>query len=198
MRIGVFGGSFNPPHIGHLVVAESARIQLQLDKVLWIPNNAPPHKTLDEGASNLNRKRMVSLAIESNPEFELSEIELDREGVSYMFETLELLHKEFPDDELWLIIGMDSLASLHRWREPARIVALARLAVYPRIGYSLSDADELYRQLAVVVDAPILDVSSTRLREELRGQRTVRYLIPDPVNEYIVMQRLYNAKARPS
>lgn len=191
MRIGVFGGSFNPPHLGHLVVAEAARIQLQLDKVLWVPNNTPPHKTLDEGASTTDRKRMVALAIETNPHFELSEIELEREGPSYMVDTLGLLREEYPDDELWLIIGMDSLASFNQWREPARIVALAKLAVYPRTGYELPDADDLYRHKAVVVNAPLVDVSSTRLREELRTRGSARYLIPDRVSEYIVTKELY-------
>ncbi len=195
-QIGVFGGSFNPPHVGHLIVAEAARVQLGLDRVLWVPNNVPPHKDLDGGATNADREAMVKATIDGNPYFELSEIELNRKGLSFMVDTLDELSAEYPSASLWLIIGMDSLVSFGRWRNPDQIVDLAKLAVYPRTGFSLEDADSSYRAAATLLDAPIVDVSSTKIRARVRGGSVNRYEMPQSVFHFLSDQNLYANEAR--
>ena len=189
MRLGVFGGSFNPPHLGHLVVAEMTREVLDLDRVVWIPNNTPPHKTPSE-VDGHHRLRMVNIAVERNGRFDALSAELDRGGVSYTVDTLEDLARD-ESNELVLIVGADGLAAFESWYRPKRILELATLAVYPRLGYEVEPAKSRFFENAIQLETPIVEISSSILRERLGAGQTVRYLVPDGVLRYINENNLY-------
>ncbi|WP_412067135.1 nicotinate-nucleotide adenylyltransferase [Rubrivirga sp. IMCC43871] len=190
---GIFGGSFNPPHVGHLAVAEACAQAAGLDRVLWIPAATPPHKQDDPTlAPEAARLAMVRAAVEGNPRFAVSDIEIARRGVSYTVDTLRQLAADGAGP-LALIIGGDSLAGFPSWREPQAIVDLARLVVYRRPGDGV-DLGALPGWLAsalTVVEGPSLAVSSTELRGRIASGRTVRYLVPDAVRALIEAERLY-------
>lgn len=195
MRLGVFGGSFNPPHVGHLAVAEAAAEAARLDRVLWIPAATPPHKRDDPTlASAADRLAMVRLATAGNDRFEVSDVEVARDGVSFTVDTLRALAAERPDAAWHLILGGDSLAAFPTWRDPDGILALARLLVYARPG----TPPEVPRALVPhvdVVDGPMLDLSSTALRARIAGGHSVRYLVPDGVRAYVEDHALYRPAA---
>lgn len=191
MRVGVFGGSFNPPHVGHLAVAEAAAEAARLDRVLWMPAATPPHKRDDPSlASADDRLAMVRLATAGNDRFEVSDAEVAREGVSFTVDTLRALAAEHPGDAWHLILGGDSLAAFPSWREPEAIVALARLLVYARPGAPL-DVPPALAPHVDLIDGPMLDLSSTALRARIGAGRSVRYLVPDAVRAYVDAHRLY-------
>lgn len=188
MRTGIFGGAFNPPHLGHLIVAECARSALSLDRVLWIPGNDPPHKP-SPSAVAADRLRMVELAVASNEHFVASADEIERGGVSYTVDTLERLASE--RDDLYLILGADSLVSFEGWYRPSRILELATLAAYPRAGVGDVNARTRLTGEAVLLDAPIIEISSTAIRERVSAGTSIRYLVPDAVAEFIRTRLLY-------
>ena len=134
MRIGVLGGTFNPPHLGHLVCAQEAYIQLELERVILIPARQPPHKPVEEEPGAEHRLELCRLAVEDDPRFEVSELELNRDGPSYTVDTLSLLHSSAPDTDLYLILGGDIAAGLPDWHEPERVLSLATVAVAKRRG----------------------------------------------------------------
>lgn len=190
-RVGLFGGSFNPPHVGHLAVAEGAREAAALDRVLWMPAATPPHKQGHDLPAGAHRLAMTRLATDDHDAFDVSGLELRRAGVSYTVDTLRALRAEHPDAELLLLIGGDSLAQFHSWREPAAILDLAGLLVYPRPGFDLSAVSEAVRRRVTLLDRPLLDLSSTDVRGLLRAGRSARYLIPDAVLAYAAEHGLY-------
>lgn len=187
MRTGVFGGSFDPPHLGHLIVAENLRSSLDLDRVLWTPAAISPHKLDADPASAGHRSRMIDLAIADNPAFELCNIELERSGPSYTVDSLDQLTSSFPADEFFLLLGMDSLVGFHTWREPDRILRLATIVAYPRAGVELP----ANTHDAVIVDSPVVEISSTLVRRRVGAGQSIRYLVPEPVRRYIEEMRLY-------
>ena len=191
MRLGLFGGTFDPPHIGHLAVAEACREGAALDRVLWIPAAVNPHKLGRDRAPGDARLALVRAAIAGNPHFEASDLEIAREGVSYTVDTLRLLHEAHPKDDLAWIVGGDSLASFASWREPREILRLARLVAYPRPGSHLSGVPKWVLARTTLVDAPHLDVSSTNIRHKLAAGASVRYLVPDAVRDVIRTRGLY-------
>ncbi|NNE36605.1 MAG: nicotinate (nicotinamide) nucleotide adenylyltransferase [Rhodothermales bacterium] len=191
MRVGIFGGSFNPPHSGHLIVAESVRSHCALDKVVWVPNNIPPHKTLAAGSSNQQRREMVSLAIQGNPHFELSDVELGRDGPSYMVDTLELLKRDYLGAEFSLILGMDSLISFAAWRSPETILKLAKLVVYPRVNLDAAGVPVRVLESTEFVRSPLIELSSTAIRECIQEGRSIRYQVPESVLAFIETHGLY-------
>ena len=191
MRLGLFGGTFDPPHVGHLAVAEACREGAALDRVLWIPAAVNPHKQGRERAPDDARLAMVRAAIAGNPAFEVSDVETRREGVSYTVDTLGHLAHEHPTADLVWIVGGDSLASFPTWREPREILRLASLAAYPRPGADLSAVPGWVLERTALVGAPRLDVSSTEIRARIAEGRSVRYLVPDAVREIIAARRLY-------
>ncbi len=187
---GLFGGSFNPPHIGHLVVAETCAHAAGLDRVVWMPASTPPHKKDDPTmAPSSARLDMVRAAIAGNDRFETSALEVDRSGVSYTVDTVRALE----DEDLALIVGGDSLAGFTRWREPQAIVERARLVVYrrPGDGVDLEALPDWLRDAVTVVDGPALEVSSTEIRDRIAAGQSVRYLVPDPVLEVVKAEGLY-------
>lgn len=195
MPTGVFGGSFNPPHVGHLAVAEACAEAAGLDRVIWMTAATSPHKVGDPStAPAAARLRMVEAAIRGNGRFEASDLEVARGDVSYTVDTLRAL-REGGEGPLALIVGGDSLAGFPRWREPEAILDLARLVVYRRPGDGLGGALEALppwlRGRFDPVRGPLLDVSSTELRARVAAGRTVRYLVPDAVRAVIEAEGLY-------
>lgn len=193
MQIGLFGGTFNPPHLAHLIVAELVRERLRLDQVLWIPAAAPPHKRDTAPAPAADRLMMTRLAVESNPFFAVSEIELRRQGVSYTVDTLRQLQDERPNDAFLLILGGDSLSTFNSWHRPDEIAARVPLVAYRRPGADLSALDPHLLRHVRFVDAPLIEISGTDIRARIREGRSIRYLVPERVRAYIEANRLYRS-----
>jgi len=196
IRLGILGGTFDPPHIAHLVMADQARSQLNLSCVFLIPAGQPPHKVGRPVTPIEHRLAMTQLAIADDPSLALSRVDVDRPGPHYTADTLALLRAAHPDDELYLLIGSDSLRDLMTWRDPARVVARARLAVMRR-----PDAEPDIRTLESAlpgisarmdwVDAPWLDISSHDIQRRVRAGLSIRHLVPAAVEQYIVEHGLY-------
>jgi nicotinate-nucleotide adenylyltransferase len=196
VRVGLLGGTFNPPHLGHLVCAQEAYLQLGLERVLIVPAGVPPHKQVDDEPGARHRLELSRLAIAGDERFELCELEIERPGPSYTVDTLQELYSHMPDSELVLIVGADVAGGFPGWREPDRILSLAHLAVAERPG---TDRAEVERALAPVsgggrvrfFDMPEIGVSSTMLRERVRAGESTRYLMPRAVRAYIDQHDLY-------
>lgn len=182
IRIGVLGGSFDPPHIGHLVVAAEARWRLALEEVIVMPAGRPPHKPGGTEADAERRLQWCAALAEAQPGLRVSRREIDRAGPSYTADTLEELAAEWPGAALWFLMGSDQLAALPTWHRPERILALARLGVVPRAPHSPADVLALAATVAPggvdLVDAPRLEVSSTLIRARIAAGRPVRHLVP--------------------
>lgn len=190
MRVGVFGGSFDPVHYGHLIVAENAREAAGLDRVLFVPAPRPPHKLDRDQTAYFRRVEMLELAIAGHPVFQVSQIEKDRPGPSYTVDTLTQLQEAEPSAELFLILGGDSLMDLPQWYRPDRIADLATLVVVRRPG--VPPLAELPLSFRVIwTDAPLIDISSSEIRRRVQAGRTIRYLLPRSVECYIETHRLY-------
>jgi nicotinate-nucleotide adenylyltransferase len=183
-RVGVFGGTFDPVHVGHLAIALAALESVPLDRVLFVPARRSPLKDRDPIASVADRVAMLQAAVSGEPRFALSRVELERDGISYTVDTLEALRSE---GELFLILGSDALAELARWRKPDRISELATLLVAARPG--APEPDPVHRARAF--DAPRLDISSRELRARAARGMSLRYLVPDAVWEHIRKRGLY-------
>jgi nicotinate-nucleotide adenylyltransferase len=195
--VGILGGTFNPPHLAHMVCASEARTQLGLDLVLLVPTGVPPHKPMDQEPGPRHRLEMCRLAAGGRREWlAVSAIEIDREGPSYTVDTLREIHATFPGDELTFIVGGDMAWSLPSWREPEAILELATVAVAERAG---ARREEVRARLAgmagahriTYIDVPRLDISSSALRRRVREGRPIDYLVADAVADYIEQRRLY-------
>jgi len=194
MRIGIFGGTFDPIHLGHLVLAEQCREQLGLEEVWFVPAGEPPHKMAAPRSSGRHRREMVEFAIAGHAHFKVSDIELERDGPSYTVETLSQLHQLHPNEEWWLLIGADSLDNFATWREPERITQLSRIAAVNRGDRSLPDTvafTALFGDRLDVVTMPGIDLSASDIRQRIAAGRSIRYLVPRAVEVYIQEQRLY-------
>jgi nicotinate-nucleotide adenylyltransferase len=183
MRIGILGGSFDPIHHGHLILARAAKEELGLNRVLLMPANKSPHKTDTKPATAEDRLEMVRLAIEGEEGFEASDVELRRPAPSYTVETLRELKKSHPQDEFVLLIGADNVATFDTWREPEEIRHLAQIAVLDRAGSAAAHDWPTVRRL--------VDISSTDIRARAADGRSIRYLTPDAVCDYIATHSLY-------
>ena len=198
-KTGIMGGTFDPVHMGHLILAEKAYEQLGLDHVLFMPSGNPPHKQHREGrASDEERVRMVELAIKSNPHFKLSLMEMNEEGYTYTFRTLETLKKENPDTDYYFIIGADSLYSFHSWMEPARIASACILVVAKRdqtpekeLKAAIDTVTRDFKANIILLDTMNIDVSSQMLREWVQEGKSIRYYTPDPVADFIKENHIY-------
>lgn len=197
-KVGIMGGTFNPVHFGHLFLAENAFEQLNLDKVLFMPTKNPPHKQNPDEVTQQQRVEMLLLAIQNNPHFELSSVELERQGMTYTAETLTLLTKENQDTQYYFIVGADSLLMMQKWKDPqiifdqCTVVAACRDQVNKE--ELLQHAEYLksaFHARIEVIDMPAIQISSREIRERIMLNKTVRYYIPDAVNEYINSNRLY-------
>jgi nicotinate-nucleotide adenylyltransferase len=194
--IGVLGSAFNPPHLGHLALAQEALWQLGLGEVVFVPTGQAPHKRIADDPGKELRLAMTRLAAADDPRFSVSSLEVEREGPSYTYETLELLAKEREDSELVFVMGADAAVGLESWREPERVVELARLAVARRAGVSDSEVAAVMRSLgaadrATMLEMPQFGVSSSAVRERAAAGRPLRYLVPEPVARFIEEKGIY-------
>jgi nicotinate-nucleotide adenylyltransferase len=200
VRIGILGGTFNPPHLGHLVCAQEAYVELDLDRVMLIPARIPPHKPVEEEPGPEHRLELCRLAVRGDERFTVSDIEMVREGPSYTVDTLEELTSHDPDNELFLIVGGDVAAGLPQWHRPQRVLALAWLAIAQRRGTTRASIEAALKQLqgqdrARFFRMPPIGVSSTLVRQRVGARQPIRYFVPDPVIDYIDQHRLYAASA---
>jgi nicotinate-nucleotide adenylyltransferase len=195
LRIGLFGGVFNPPHVGHVICAQEAHAQLELDVVVWVPVGRAPHREIPQDPGPEARFRMCDYTTAADERFGLSRIEMDREGPSYTVDTLRELRERSPDDELVLILGGDQAAALPTWHEPAEVMRLATIAVAERAGSDRRRVEEAIGRQAELrfFEMPRIDVSSTMVRERAASGQPIRYLVPDKVANFIGAQSLYGA-----
>jgi nicotinate-nucleotide adenylyltransferase len=192
MKLGILGGTFNPPHIGHLIVAESVRDQLKLDKILFVPSYSPPHKLYSQVALPTQRYEMVEIALEKNRNFSASDIEIAREGKSYTIDTINTLLNIHPGTQLYLIIGLDNLMDFSDWKSPNDIISKVELVVMNRPGYDVEVKNE-FKRYATIVKVPGIDISSSDIRRRVKMGRSIRYLVPFEIEQYILKKSLYKS-----
>jgi nicotinate-nucleotide adenylyltransferase len=201
-RIGILGGTFDPPHVGHLWLAALAADSLGLRRVLFMPAAQPPHKRRRGMSSITERLLMTRLAITGNPRFELSTLEVGRPGPSYTIDSVEELRRTHGDARLYLLMAADSLAQIDEWREPDRLLSLIEWAVGPRPGSELPRASVLRERFGAaarrihLLEGPSLDLSATTIRHRVAAGQTIRYLVPQAVEELILEKGLYRRAAR--
>jgi nicotinate-nucleotide adenylyltransferase len=194
--IGVLGSAFNPPHLGHLALAQEALWQLDLDEVILVPTGEAPHKRIADDPGRELRLAMTRLAAADDSRFSVSTLEVERQGPSYTYETLELLAKDRGDRDLVFVMGADAAVGLESWREPQRVTELARLAVARRAGISEADVAAVLRSLgaegcATMLEMPQFGVSSSAVRERAAAGRPLRYLVPESVARFIEEKGVY-------
>ncbi len=216
MRIGIFGGTFNPIHLGHLIVAEEIRESFSLERILFVPSARPPHKLEPELIDAEHRLEMTRLAIQGNPYFDISAIEHQRRGFSYSVDTVESFRKECGKEAaLFFILGTDAFSDINTWHEPKRLIGLCNFIVISRPGFSLEDALDFFtstfgikaepgsRQILLpnghclyLSDVIPLGISSTLIRARIREGQSLKYLLPESVASYIISNGLYAEKRR--
>ena len=189
MRLGVFGGSFDPVHVGHLIVAEAAADILQLEKILFVPARVQPFKIGQHFASAEDRVAMLRLAIAENPRFSLDRREIERDGPSYTVDTLRELHSETPQDELSLLVGADAAWDLPRWHDAELLTRYANLIALSRPGLEIPE----FEMISEAVDVPAINLSATHIRQSISKGVSLRYLMPSAVLEYIESNGLYGS-----
>jgi nicotinate-nucleotide adenylyltransferase len=194
--VGVLGSAFNPPHLGHLALAQEALWQLGLDEVVFVPTGQAPHKRIADEPGPEVRMEMTRLAAAEDARFSVSALEVEREGPSYTYETLEALAEERADTQLVFVMGADAAVGLESWRNPERVVELASLAVARRAGVSEADVAAVLRSLgceerATALEMPQFGVSSSAVRERAGQGRPLRYLVPDAVASFVEERGLY-------
>lgn len=193
MNLGIFGGTFDPPHLGHLIVAESVQEQLPLEVVLFVPVSLAPHKPDGTFASPSHRLKMVQLAVNGNPRFRVSDVEVRRGGTSYTIDTLHTLRSLYPADKLFLIIGTDNLQIFRSWKEPQEVLKASSVVVINRPGFDRSVTENEIANRVRFIQVPAVEISGTDIRERIRTGRSVRYLVPDSVRAYIEENHLYRS-----
>jgi nicotinate-nucleotide adenylyltransferase len=200
-RIGILGGTFDPPHIGHLILAECAADTLHLDKLLLAPAADPPHKLAEHKADVTHRLAMLDLAVSGNPRLTISRVDIDRPGPHYSVDMLQIIQEVYPQAELFFLMGSDSLRDFPKWHCPEVIMQLCRLAVMQRPGaetIALNMHDQRLPGLSeriVLVDAPMIEISSSTITSRLRNQQSIRYMVPDSVLRYIEVHELYVSRS---
>lgn len=201
-RIGILGGTFDPPHVGHLWIASLAADAMELDRVIFMPAPQPPHKQGRGISPIVDRLLMTRLAIGGNDLFELTTLELGRAGPSYTVDSVDELLRTYDDAALFLIMSADSLAQIDTWHEPDRLLSLLEWVVGPRPGTALPDPEQLHQRFGAaakrihLLEGPALDVSGTAIRRRVAAGRTIRYLVPQAVEELIVERGLYRRTGR--
>jgi nicotinate-nucleotide adenylyltransferase len=196
VRVGILGGTFNPPHLGHLVCAQEAYLELELDLVTLIPARIPPHKPVEHEPGPHHRLELCRRAVADDDRFDVSDLELLRDGPSYTVDTLKELSSRAPDTEYFLIVGGDIAVGLAQWREPERVLGLATLAIAKRRGTSREAVQAALDRLrggdsARFFEMPRIGVSSTMIRHRVKVGQPIRYLVPDRVEQYIEQEGLY-------
>lgn len=187
-RIGILGGTFDPPHIGHLLIAEEVRIALSLDKVWFIPSSIPPHKQEAFSTAN-NRIAMVRKAIQNNTSFKVKTLEVERVGKSYTIDTINVLKDNYPNIDFYFIIGADMVEYLPKWHKIEELLALVTFVGVNRLGFTVESTYPILN-----VEVPSIDVSSTLIRNRIMDNVSVNYLLPELVYDYIKENRLYEKR----
>lgn len=187
-RVGILGGTFDPPHIGHLIIANEVLDALNLDEIRFMPNHVPPHKQKTQQVSNLDRLSMLENAISGHPSFFVEDIEIEREGTSFTLDTVKLLKNREPEVEFYFIIGADMIAYLPNWHGVDELMTLISFIGVKRPGY-----EESTRYPITMVEMPELHLSSSMIRKRIKAGQTIKYLLPDNVREYIKENGLYES-----
>jgi nicotinate-nucleotide adenylyltransferase len=190
-KIGILGGTFDPIHMGHLVLAEQVKERLKLDGIIFIPCFKSPHKTRQKLSPAKDRLHMTRLALQDNPYFSVSDIELKRRGVSYTIDTLRELKKLHPGSEVYFLTGSDVVNELNTWRDPEKIYRLVRMVIAVRPGFDQIDSENRFVKKSIVVKITGLDISSTELRNRVKRGKSIKYLVPLKVEQYIRKKSLY-------
>jgi nicotinate-nucleotide adenylyltransferase len=190
--LGILGGTFDPIHNGHLIAAQALLEKLHLSKILFLISAHPPHKSSDELSPWDDRLQMVALAIQDNERFKLSEVERKRTGPSYTFETMKTLQTRYGRRfRLHFIVGADSILEIFTWRQPERLLDSGALVVIPRPGFDLGKLDRKVKEKVTIVQTPLVEISSSDIRRRVRQRRSIRYLVPQEVENYIRRSKLY-------
>jgi nicotinate-nucleotide adenylyltransferase len=187
MKIGILGGTFNPIHIGHLILAEEAREKLELDKVIFVPAYLPPHKDDSDIAAAGERLTMLKLAIKGNGYFAVSDIEIKRDGRSYTIDTIKEFKIRYPHDDLYFIIGSDLLTYLEEWKDLAQIIKMVKFIAATRPGYPLEKIPSYISTIPIRA----VDISGFAIRQAIKENKSFRYLVPEAVHKYIIRNKLY-------
>jgi nicotinate-nucleotide adenylyltransferase len=193
-RYGIFGGTFNPPHAAHFKLAEEAKKKLNLDKVIFIPSAVPPLKDSNEVLEIKHRLEMAKIAFERSPDFEVSDIEIKNiSGKSFTVDTLVKLHELYDDNpvKFYLILGADSLLDFPEWKNPEKLFELAEIVVLGRPGFDMNDIKPEFSEKAVLLDVPLMDISSTMIRDYVRNNKSIKSLVLPEIEKYIKQNNLY-------
>jgi nicotinate-nucleotide adenylyltransferase len=197
-KIGIMGGTFDPVHIGHLIIAEESRVNFDLDKIIFVPTGEPPHKNLKNVTSAKDRYEMTLLSIMHNPYFYISDIEIKREGLTYTIDTIRYFKKRYPKSEIFFIIGADSLINIDKWKNSEELLRESKFIVAKRVGieYSLleeriNEINDKYSKIVFSVTTPYIDISSTDIRKRVKNGENIKYYLPLDVEAYIKKNRLY-------
>lgn len=196
--LGIMGGTFDPPHYGHLLAAEWARFKYGLDKVIFVPAGIPPHKDPGQILEARHRFKMVELAIHSNPAFEISALEIERKGCSYTIDTIRYFHSRYPQAGIFFIMGADSLLIMDTWKNVPGLTQLCKFIVVTRPGYSINRDAPVFADLPVSlwdnleqIEIPALDISSSDIRRRVGLGQPIKYLLPPELEDYIAQNNLY-------
>ncbi|MEH7178825.1 nicotinate-nucleotide adenylyltransferase [Neobacillus vireti] len=185
-KVGILGGTFDPPHYGHLLIANEVLSELNLDEIWFMPNQEPPHKQKSESVENIDRLQMLELSIEGNPAFKIEKIELERLGPSFTVDTMKILNERFPEHQFYFIIGADMIEYLPKWHMIDELIELVQFVGVERPKYSSETEYPI-----TYVDIPAFEVSSSMIRKRVEQGRSVRYLLPDRVIDFIRENHLY-------
>lgn len=198
LRVGIMGGTFNPIHYAHLILAEFAREQFSFDKVMFLPSKRPAYKDMSGLLEDKHRFNMTKLAICNNDAFYISDIELNREGNTYTIDTLDYLTKNYKDEEYYLIIGGDSLFNIEKWRDFDRLLKVSHIIASMRgeydndhVRHKITELNDKYKADIQFLSIPSIDISSSMIRDRLSKRQSLKYLMPDEVIQYIYDNRLY-------
>ncbi len=190
-NIGLYGGSFNPPHSGHLILAETVREYAGLDTVFFIPSDIPPHKQREHLAPGKERLAMVERAIAGNRHFQSSDIEIQKGGTSYTIATVDEFQKRFPGSALNLIIGIDNLIDFKSWKSQEELLEKTTLLVFDRPGFRREDVPHDLLKVVKFIPAPLIGISSSDIRLRIKNGKSIKYYVPKEVEEYIRVRKLY-------
>lgn len=188
-KIGILGGTFDPPHIGHLIMAEEARLQMDLDEIWWLPNKIPPHKKNNSNSTEEDRLKMVEMMIGLHDDFHLCDIEIQRDGPSFTIDTIKYLQSAYPNHLFYFIIGEDSLDTLPKWNKSEELQKMIPFIVMPRPGYG--NVKKAPQAMVNMLNSQSYDVSSTNIRMRMKRNELNRFLLTKDVYEYIKEKRLY-------
>lgn len=192
MKIAILGGTFDPPHLGHLILADTVLKELNYDKVIFIPSKIPPHKNISGEVSNEARLNMLKLSIEDDKRFLFDDYELKSEGISYSIKTLNYIYKNYSiDGKIALIIGADLIKNFHKWKEPKKLSNLADIVAVNREDNENLFKENIEKYNIKIIIAPRIDISSTLIRERIKKNKAFKYFLKDKVYNYIISNKLY-------